>query len=176
MPLIPYPDIDNADLPPELLNSIKNGRGGGIPNVYKLLLHAPTVLEGWLHLSNQVRFASVLEAPSRELLILLVAHLTDCAYEWDHHRPLAVKAGVPDTDIDAIRDWPDLSGVTSADIALLTFAGAMVTRTAVADSRVAAWANQADPQLVMETAMMTSYYLGLAHLILALGIEDEKAR
>jgi alkylhydroperoxidase family enzyme len=172
MPLIPFADISNDAIPESLLNTIRAGRGDDIPTVYRLLLHSPSMLEGWVHLSNEVRFNSRLEAPLRESLILLVAHLTGCDYEWNHHRPLALAAGVAEPAIAGIRGWPELAGVPAEHRAYLEFAGALITRSPVADLDLAPWLRTADPQLVIEAAMTTSYYLGLAHLILALDLRE----
>jgi AhpD family alkylhydroperoxidase len=173
MAAIEYVDFAGRDDLGALVERIKARRRGTLPNVYRLLLHSPAVTQGWVGLADAVRFDSQLDDATRELVILLVAHLTDCDYEWAHHGRIAARIGVPAEHVAALRQWPDLSGVRSGDIRLLTIAGAMAARTSVRDLGVDWSPRDLDPALVIEAQMTAAYYLGLAHLIVALEVDHD---
>jgi AhpD family alkylhydroperoxidase len=178
---MPWIDYAAADGDPELMERISGGRRGTIPNVYRMLLNSPELTGGWVELANRVRFASVIDGATRELSILLIARLTSCSYEWDHHLPLAVGVGVSETDLAVVSgwprgggdpaDWPAADAVRTVDGRLLRFVAAMTTRTDVGEAGLESWFQETDPRLVTEVAMTTAYYVGLAHLILALGVD-----
>ncbi|KAI2467391.1 AhpD-like protein [Annulohypoxylon bovei var. microspora] len=58
------------------------------------LLHAPPVADGWNAFLGAVRERTSLDARTREIAICRVAVVNAAWYEWGHHAPLAVKAGV----------------------------------------------------------------------------------
>jgi alkylhydroperoxidase family enzyme len=58
------------------------------------LLHSPPVADGWNAFLGAVRTRTTLAADVRELAIARVAVVNRAWYEWAHHAPLAVEAGV----------------------------------------------------------------------------------
>jgi AhpD family alkylhydroperoxidase len=64
---------------------------------------SPRVGEAVLALAGRFREGE-LSAVERELVILVVAALDDCAYMWAGHEPLARRAGAPADLVAAIRD------------------------------------------------------------------------
>lgn len=65
------------------------------------LLHSPPVADGWNSFLGAVRTQTIVPADLRELAISRVAVVNRAWYEWMHHAPLAVGAGVP----QAAMDW-----------------------------------------------------------------------
>ncbi|CCC12429.1 unnamed protein product [Sordaria macrospora k-hell] len=58
------------------------------------LLHSPPVADGWNSFLGAIRTQTILPADERELAISRVAVCNGAWYEWHHHAPLAVQAGV----------------------------------------------------------------------------------
>lgn len=58
------------------------------------LLHSPPVADGWNAFLGAIRTRTVIAADVRELAISRVAVVNRAWYEWMHHAPLAVRAGV----------------------------------------------------------------------------------
>ncbi|RYP74185.1 hypothetical protein DL770_007651 [Monosporascus sp. CRB-9-2] len=58
------------------------------------LLHAPAVADGWNAFLGSVRQRTSLDPGLRELLVCRVAVCNGAWYEWAHHAPLALAAGV----------------------------------------------------------------------------------
>lgn len=169
MALIPYAHTDHGEIDASLLAAIQDSRGGALSEIYRMLLHSPEMTAGWVNVSNCVRFRSNIRRDTQEMMILLVAHLVGCDYVWQSHRPQALEAGVLEEDVEALRNWPAIESV-SVDTNLLKFAGALSTRTPLAHYGLEQWIRETPPRLIVEAAMLTAYYVGTTHLVLALEI------
>ena len=73
--------------------------------LYRALANAPELLRSYSALARSVRYDAESDRRLRELVILRTAQLTRSAYEWSHHRPMALAAGVRAEQIDALVDW-----------------------------------------------------------------------
>jgi 4-carboxymuconolactone decarboxylase len=85
---------------------------GRVSLLYQVLLNSPPLAQGWEQLLTAVRNRSSLPADLREMVILRVAVLNRAPYEFDAHVPHALKAGMSQPKIDALRD----AGVVSPDV------------------------------------------------------------
>ncbi|MES2362426.1 MAG: carboxymuconolactone decarboxylase family protein [Pseudomonadota bacterium] len=77
---------------------------GRVSLLYQVLLNSPPLAQGWEQLLTAVRNRSSLPADLREMVILRVAVLNRAPYEFEAHVPHALKAGMPQEKIDALRD------------------------------------------------------------------------
>ena len=85
---------------------------GRVSLLYQVLLNSPTLAQGWEGLLTAVRNRSSLPADLREMIILRVAVLNRAPYEFEAHVPHALKAGMPQEKIDALRDLQRPEGLT----------------------------------------------------------------
>ncbi|KAK7423609.1 hypothetical protein QQZ08_008963 [Neonectria magnoliae] len=67
------------------------------------LLHAPSIADGWNSFLGAVRTKNSLPDDVRELAISRIAVCNKAWYEWTHHAPLAVKGGVSEAGMEAIK-------------------------------------------------------------------------
>ncbi|EGS18491.1 uncharacterized protein CTHT_0050930 [Thermochaetoides thermophila DSM 1495] len=67
------------------------------------LLHAPPVADGWNSFLGAIRTKTTLPDDLRELAISRVAVCNSAWYEWHHHAPLAVKAGVSEAGMAVVK-------------------------------------------------------------------------
>ncbi len=72
--------------------------------LYQVLLNSPPLAQGWEQLLTVVRNRSSVPADLREMVILRVAVLNRAPYEFDAHVPHALKAGMAQDSIDALRN------------------------------------------------------------------------
>ena len=159
---VPLADVDD-----DLLAAIEEGRGW-IPNVFLVLLHSPALASGWLTLANALR-ASSLDLRTRELAILLVAHVKDSSYEWGVHERVARSAGVTDAELAAIRAWPDRAGWSRRDWAVLTLVAA-VAANEPAPSSCLDELRQEGARFTVELAGTSAYYVAVAQFTKALQV------
>ncbi|MDA2893713.1 carboxymuconolactone decarboxylase family protein [Mycolicibacterium sp. BiH015] len=90
-------------LPPERANPCDAG------NVLGTLVHHPELARAYLTFNAHLLVASTLSARVREVALLRAVQVRPCGYLWDHHIPIARRAGLTAAEIDAIRagDPPD---------------------------------------------------------------------
>jgi 4-carboxymuconolactone decarboxylase len=70
--------------------------------------------------------SSSLDAHVRELAILVACRATNYTFEWNAHEPAAVRAGVEQKVIDAVRSNGALTGLPEADAAVIRFGREML--------------------------------------------------
>src|SRR4029078_9923536 len=93
---------------PELAGDIAKIKGarGGLINIYKLLLHSPTVTMTWFEHIGAIRWKTKLTPRLREIAIVRVAQSAKYAYALQQHVPtIAVPDGVSLAECEALKDW-----------------------------------------------------------------------
>jgi len=77
------------------------GRAGGTPppNLFTTLGRHRRLFRGWLHFAGRLMPGGQLPRRETELVILRVAHLRSCTYEWEHHVRLGRRAGIGPDEI-----------------------------------------------------------------------------
>ena len=102
MARISYPNTRNPAIAP-LVERIERERGK-VANLYKMLLHSPPVAEGWLAFLTAIRQKCNLSGRDRELVIMRIAVINGADYEFRAHVPFALKEGITQEQINALRD------------------------------------------------------------------------
>jgi AhpD family alkylhydroperoxidase len=159
MARIPYADPTRPDIA-ALAERITRERGGRMLNLYRMLLNSPPVAEGWLTLFTAIRQKAKLADRYRELATLRVAVLNGADYEFQAHIPFALKAGVTQAQLDAMRAGRIPEGLEDADLAVLDYTEAMTRNIRVDDATFARVRRHFDDQETVElTATIGGYNL-----------------
>jgi AhpD family alkylhydroperoxidase len=159
MARIPYADPTRPDIA-ALAERITRERGGRMLNLYRMLLNSPPVAEGWLTLFTAIRQKAKLADRYRELATLRVAVLNGADYEFQAHIPFALKAGVTQAQLDAMRAGRTPEGLEDADLAVLDYTEAMTRNIRVDDATFARIRRHFDDQETVElTATIGGYNL-----------------
>ena len=172
MARIPYPDFSLGDREP-LAERIKRERGGKLLNLYKVLLHSPSLAEGWLAFLTSVRQRAELPGRYRELAILRVAVLNGAEYEFTAHVPFALREGIAQADIDALHANGVASGLTDADRAVLAYTDSMTREIRVADPVFAAVRMHFAEREIVELTATIAAYNCVSRFLEALRIDPE---
>ena len=91
------PSDDLTPAQREVADEIRQGPRGEITGPFVALLRSPELLRKVADVGTHLRFTELAISPAvRELTILAVARFWEQAFEWTHHLPLAVAAGVPE--------------------------------------------------------------------------------
>lgn len=138
-------------------------------NVLGTFARHPALARAFHTFNGHVLFATTLSVRQRELLVLRVAELRRCAYEWAQHAVLAADAGLTDDEIEGIRAGPDAPGWSVLDRALLSAADELVRDARIADTTWATLADALDDQQLMDVVFTVGAYDLLA---MALGSFD----
>ncbi|MFC6734252.1 carboxymuconolactone decarboxylase family protein [Haladaptatus sp. GCM10025707] len=124
-------------------------------------------------MASGIRGSCGLSEYRRELVILTVARSVRADYEWHQHVPIALAGDVTEAEIRAIS-----AGRTDAfadpEAALVAYAG-RVAAGAVTDADHTALAEHFDAERIVGTNMLAGFYLGLARMLDALGVEPEES-
>jgi alkylhydroperoxidase family enzyme len=173
MARIPYPDPSRYEREP-LAERIQRERGGKLLNLYKMLLHAPPLAEGWLAFLTSVRQRTELPGRYRELAILRIAVLNGAEYELNAHVPFALEEGIRQATIDALRANCVPDELDAADRAVVAYTDSMTRDIHVPEEVFAAVrAHFADRQVVELTATVAAYNC-VSRFLEALCIDDEQ--
>ena len=172
MARIPYADLTDAAIAP-LAARITTERGK-VLNLYGMLLHSPPVAEGWLKLFTAIRQQSILSGRIRELVILRIAVINRADYEFGQHVPYALKEGMSQAQIDALRAGSDETfDEEPADRAALAYADSMTRDVHVPDHVFHALKPHFnDRELIELTATIAGYNL-VSRFLEAMQIDPE---
>ena len=98
----------------------------GLTSLDLALLHSPPCAAGWNTFYGNIRTRTSLAADAREVAICRVAVITDAGYEWIHHAPLALKAGVTEEGLGGVIDGTG-RGLDDKLKSVLEYSGAMTS-------------------------------------------------
>jgi len=174
MARIPYPDPSGYE-GRALAERIRSERGGQLLNLYRMLLHSPSVAEGWLAFLTAIRQKTELLARYREIAILRIAVLNGAAYEFDAHVPFALKEGVSREVIDALRANRTTNDLDEVDRAVVAYADAMTREIHVPDDVFALIHEHFAEREVVELTATIAAYNCVSRFLEALRIDPERA-
>ncbi len=97
------------------------------------LLRSPELMSRVGKLGEYLRFDSVLDVRTRELATCVAARHTSNQFEWLMHVPAALKAGVPQSTLDALAQGRQPRDASEADAATIAFATELLTHHGVSD-------------------------------------------
>ena len=103
MARLPYARTDGAEIR-DLVGDIVAQRGE-VLHLYQMLLHSPSIAAGWLRMMTAVRHETSLPGSHREMVIIRIGYINDAPYEAEQHRPVALREGCSEAQIDGLRDW-----------------------------------------------------------------------
>lgn len=150
--------------------------GGEPPKVFTTLARHRSLFRRWLLFAGALMPGGVLPRAETELVILRVAHNSDCGYEWRQHARLAAAAGLGSDEIERVREGPDAGGWSNRQELLLRAADELHAERTVSDSL---WGElrplYADDELI-ELCMLVGHYEMLAMTLNALEVEPDRLR
>lgn len=160
-------------------DAIRLRRGGELNELDRTLLHSLPIASGWNALLGAVRTQTTVPPDLRELAICRVAALNSAWYEWKHHYPLALEAGIDDTLLQLVkkgREW-DLSGMEDMSCGTLRwttlrYVDCMTLQIKVPQQLfddVSVWCTQ--QQIVELTAIIASYNM-VSRFLVALDVGE----
>jgi len=159
MPRVPYiEEQDHPELAPLVARIV--AERGKLLDLYKVLLHSPAVMEGWLAFFTAIRQKTKLAGRIREFAIMRVAILNGADYEYQAHLPFALKEGASAEQIAALKAWQLSPLFSAAERAALAYTDAMTEQVQVADELFAEVERHFDAQELVElTATIAGYNL-----------------
>ena len=162
---------------PELANTIakiKGARGGRLINVYRLMLHSPTLADAWFEFNQAVRYGTEIDGQCREIAVIRVAILNKVEYVIRAHGPAyALKEGLTPEQVTAIADWQPSKLFNEKQRTLLAYADAMTQQIDVPDSLFAEIRKHFSERQTVELTMLIGTYNMFTRVLQALKIDPE---
>ena len=160
----------------DLERSILAARGRISP-LYQALLNSPPIASGWEKLLTAVRGQTLVPPKLRELIILRVAMLNRASFEFDAHVPHALKAGLPQSKIEAVRSWQPgrghdkkIDAFDDDELLVLELADAMTRDIEVSDSLMERVRTRFDARRIVEIVTTVAAYNMVSRFLVAVNL------
>lgn len=144
---------------------------GRISTLYRVLLNSAPLVQGWEALFTAIRNRASLPARLRELAILRIAVLNGAPYEFDAHVAHALKAGIPDAAIAALRTGTVSDALAPLDRLVLELTDAMTRDIEVPDALFERVREHFDAEELVELVATIAAYNMVSRFLVALRIE-----
>jgi AhpD family alkylhydroperoxidase len=144
------------------------------PNLFATLARHRGLYRRWLLFAGALMPRGRLPRVDTELVILRVAHLSDCEYEADYHRPIGRKAGLTSAQLEAVaRDDLDPADWSARESAILSAVDELHGDRRIGDDAFASLRAHLSDRDLVELCMLAGHYEMLAGTINSLGIERD---
>ena len=145
-----------------------------VPNLYRTLGHAPDLLEKWVDFAWALRADATTPRALRELAILRTAQLNGADYEWRHHVPMAIEAGVGDAQLADLATWASSTAFGDEERAVLAMAEELAATARLGDQGWASLRAHFDEDEAMELVLTAAFYACVSRVLGGLAIEVEE--
>ena len=174
MSRIPYADIK---ISPQKIRDFFEKMGGPdaeVQNIFKMVAHSDISVREFIRLGSRLLMKPHLEPRYRELAILRIAQLLGARYEWAHHVPLAVGAGLTREQITAIGRWRESPLFTDEEKTVLQFTEEVVRDSEPRDGTFAAASEFLDPPSLVELTLSIGYWSMVAKFLKTFKVDVEE--
>lgn len=142
------------------------------PAIFTVLGRGRGLFWGWLHFAGALMPGGKLPRRETELVILRVASLRRCDYEFTHHARLGRRAGLTPVEIAAIRDGRPREW-SATDRLLLDAAAELVETRDLADATWLRLRQQYDDRRLVELLLLVGHYDMLATTLMTLRLPPD---
>lgn len=172
MPRVPFADISAPTIAPTAETIASTRANGSLLNVDKVLLHSPQLAAGWRAFFSAIRTQCGLPDVLREIVTLRVAALNRAEYEFFQHAPIALRLGLSQAQLDALRA-PEPSGFDADQLLVLALCDAMTRDVQVPDELMENLGQTFDHRTLVELVVTIAGYNCVSRTLEALKIENE---
>ncbi|MEZ0338848.1 carboxymuconolactone decarboxylase family protein [Mycobacterium sp. pV006] len=165
-----WDDTIRDALSPLLPEERRNPRDAG--NVLATLLRHPELTRGYLHFNAHLLQSSTLSPRIREVAVLRAVQHRDCDYLWDHHLPIAERAGLSPADIDLVRAG---DGADEVDRLVVQAVDEIDRSHTLGDDTWAALRGHFDERQLLDLLFTVGCYQSLAVAVNVLAVQPEHA-
>jgi AhpD family alkylhydroperoxidase len=153
---------------------IQEGRPKAL-NTLGTFAHHPALARAYFTFNGHVMLATTLTLRQRELLILRVAALRRCAYEWAQHVVVARDVGLTDDEIARVAWGPDAPFLDPFEAALIRSVDELVEDGVIGDTTWETLAADLDRQQLIDLIFTVGSYHTLAMLMRSfdLALDDD---
>lgn len=151
----------NGTRPPAIFTTLGRGRG---------------LFWGWLHFAGRLMPGGRLPRRETELVILRVASLRGCAYEFEHHVRLGARAGVTAADVERVRVGSSAGGWAGQERLLMEVTEELLATRDLSEDTWARLGAAYDERTVIELLLLVGHYDMLATTLMTLRLQPDPPR
>lgn len=144
-----------------------------LPNLYRVLGIAPRMFRAWIDFAWPLRLNAGTSRQLRELMILRGAQISQTDYEWAHHIPLALEAGVSQEKIDALSCGPSSDAFAKDEKAALRLAEEVTRGPAASAECITALKEHFNDAEVVELVLTASFYVCVGRFLKSMDVDLE---
>jgi alkylhydroperoxidase family enzyme len=148
-------------------------RGVNVPDLYRVMGNAPDMLRAWLDFAWPLRLNAKTSRRLRELMILRGAQISKTAYEWAHHVPMALAAGVTQAEINGIASWTSVATFSAAEKAAIRLAEEVTEGPCASAACMDDLKQYYSSEEIVELALTASFYVCVSRFLKSMDIELE---
>lgn len=136
------------------------GATGRYLNIFGVLCRDLPLMEAWRDFGLYLMTGSKVDPLLREVLILRTSHRRDCAYEWHHHRRIALSLGMSEERVEGVRSHSG-AGDTEHDL-MVRVADELVDGTRLSETTWAAMTYRFGLEYTLDAVFTVGAYTALA--------------
>jgi len=148
-------------------------RGQEVLNIVKLLANCPQMGPEYLRFAGSVLRGENVPMKLRELATLRVGNLAGADYEFLHHIPLGLSAGLTRTQVDEIGAWEESSEFDEQERVVLLYTDQVARDNNVTDETFAGLRAFFSEHEVVELTLVIGYFVMLCRILVAFQLELE---
>ena len=144
-------------------------------NTLGIFARHTTLAHAFFTFNGHIIRATTLTERQRELIVLRVAALRECTYEWTQHVLIAGDAGLTREEIDRVSSDPASPAWGELEGAILGAVGELVHDGVIADPTWAVLAAELDAQQLLDLIFTVGAYETLAYMMRSfdLALDDD---
>jgi 4-carboxymuconolactone decarboxylase len=150
-----------------VFDAIASGPRAGVRGPFLALIHVPELADRIQHLGEYLRYETSFPPRLSELAILSTARHYTCQYEWHAHEPHALKGGLAQSAIDAIRAGQRPPSMQGDEAAVYDYAVELLRNGKVSDPSYQRVVDLFGVRGAVELAALIGYYIMIAMTLLA---------
>jgi len=154
------------------------GRATGTtpPAIFTTLGRGKGLFWGWLHFAGRLMPGGKLPRRETEMVILRVASLRGCDYEFEHHVRLGRRAGVRAADVERIRIGSTADGWQTHEALLMRITEELLGTQDLTDATWAELRASYDERTAIELLLLIGHYDMLATTLMTLRVTPDRER
>ncbi len=143
----------------------------GLQGPAGIQLYSPRTTQHLRAINRYLRFEAGIAPRIREIAILATAREMDSQFEWVAHEPEALKVGVPQNVIDAIKYRRSTDGLDPVDAAVIALGRELWRDHKVTSATFARLKDAFGPHKLVDLVLLMGNYAGTAALLSAVDMQ-----
>lgn len=145
--------------------------GTNPPNLFTTLARHRGLFRGWMWYASKLMPFGELTRRETEMMILRIAHLRSCEYEFTHHVRIGRRAGVTAADVERVKEGPQADGWGERERVLLRAITELSRTQDIDDATWQAMCDELTEKECIEALMLSGQYESLATTLLTLRVQ-----